>query len=264
MPPAGPRVAFRVAGRAVGSVEPGDARLLEREVPGLVLDERGLSLGDGDRGQGAASRDTASATLARIARVLREAGRLGPWRDEALPVLGDDDAMLGHVERAAARALGLRTVAVHLVGWHADGRMWVQRRSPAKAVDPGLLDTLAGGMVAVRDAPGDARIEDLADAMRREADEEAGVPPDTPMQRIEAPPLRIARPVAEGYMVEDLVGFEARLAAGFAPFNRDGEVAAFECLAPDELVQRIGRGEFTLEASLLILERLRQDGRDDS
>lgn len=266
MPPERPRIALVVAGRAVGSVEPDDARLLAREVADVFLDDHGLSLGDEalDDGGGSAGRDEASHALARMARVLRDAGRLGPWRDEVLPVLADDDAMLGVVERAAARALGLRTIAVHLLGWGADGRMWVQRRAPDKAVDPGLLDTLAGGMVAALGAPGDFRIEDLADAMRREADEEAGVPPDAPMRRLEERPLRIARPVAEGYMVEDLVGFEARLAAGFAPFNRDGEVAAFECLAPETLLERIGGGEFTLEASLLILERLRRGERAGS
>ena len=259
-------MAFTVGGRAVGSVEPDDARLLAREVPGLTLDGRGLSLDGipGAPGDDASARAAASRALARIAAVLRDAGRLGPWRNEALPVLAEDDALLDVVERAAARALGLRTIAVHLLGWRADGAMWVQRRSPGKPVDPGMLDTLAGGMVGMRDPAGDPRIEDLAEAMRREADEEAAVPAATPMDRLAGPPLRIARPVAEGYMVEDLVGFETRLDEAFAPFNRDGEVAGFECLGPDALAERIGRGEFTLEASLLILERLRRGGHAGS
>ncbi len=221
-----------------------------------MFDESCLSLApdrDGD----------ANATLAAIAFALRDAGRLGPWRGEALPVLADDGALLGHIERAAMRALGLRTIAVHLVGCCADGRMWVQRRALDKAVDPGRLDTLAGGLVGLCDDDAGWRIEALADAMSREADEEAGFDAGAALHRIAGAPLRIARPVEEGYMVEDLVGFEALIDAGFVPCNRDGEVAGFECLAPDTLIERIGRDEFTLEASLLILGWLRQGGRAD-
>ncbi len=281
-PPLRPRLGFVIAGRPVGSVEPDDARLLAGRLAGLVLDDQALSLCPGaGRGRGGATGgdDTTDGLLAAIARILHDAGRLGPWRDEDLPVLAEDDTMLGCIERSAARVLGLRTLAVHLVGWRAgedragegrtdDGRgdhgMWVQRRAPDKAVDPGRRDTLAGGMVGVHGAAGERRIESLAAAMRREADEEAGVPAATPLRRSDGPSIRIARPVAEGYMVEDLVGFEAVLDAGFAPVNRDGEVAGFECLAPDALVERIGRGEFTLEASLLILGLLRRGGRAGS
>lgn len=257
LPPARGRIGLAIDGHLVGSIEPADARLLAHAVAGLSLDDDRLSLAPGDGGE-------PSARLAAIASALRDADRLGPWRDEALPVLTDDGALIGRIERAAVRVLGLRTIAVHLIGWSADERMWVQRRALDKAVDPGRLDTLAGGLVGLCAEAGRWRIEPLADAMGREADEEAGIAAGTAMHRIGEAPLRIARPVGEGYMVEDLVGFEARIDAGFVPSNRDGEVAGFECLAADALVGRIGRGEFTLEASILILEWLHHGGRAGS
>src|SRR5690606_2902647 len=84
-----------------------------------------------------------------------------------------------------------------------------------------------------------------------------GIDAGAAMRPLGQAPLRIARPVDEGYMVEDLAGFEAPFDAGFVPRNRDGEVAGFECLAADALVARIERGEFHLEASILILRWLR-------
>src|SRR5690606_12321944 len=159
------------------------------------------------------------------------------------------------------------------LGWHADGRMWVQRRAADKAVDPGRLDTLAGGLVGLVDlddlmgpyGEGQARrVGALAEAMRREADEEAGVPAGTAMRRIDARALRIMRPVAEGYMVEDIIGFEADFDADFEPTNRDGEVAGFECLGSEALVEQVARGEFTLAASLLVLGHLRPGGHAGS
>lgn len=258
MPPARPRIALAVDGRVVGSVEAEDARLLSREVPGLVADAACLSIGKGPG-------DDASASLGAIGLALRQAGRLGPWRDEELPVLADDGSMLGRIERATMRVLGLRTIAVHLVGWTADGRMWVQRRALDKAVDPGLLDTLAGGLVGLCGDSAGRRMEALAEAMGREADEEAGFDAGaTTLRRLAGPPLRVSRPVDDGYMVEDLVGFEACIDAVFVPRNRDGEVAGFECLATDALVERIGRDEFTLEASILVLGWLRRAGRAGS
>src|SRR5690606_32273060 len=53
-PPLRPRIGFAIGGRLVGSLEPEDARLLARTVPGLVLDDRAaLSIGPGP-GRGSA------------------------------------------------------------------------------------------------------------------------------------------------------------------------------------------------------------------
>ena len=74
---------------------------------------------------------------------------------------------IGQVERGAVRPLGIATQAVHLVGHAADGRIWVQQRALNKANDPGLWDTLMGGMVSAADT--------VATALVRETWEEARV-----------------------------------------------------------------------------------------
>jgi 8-oxo-dGTP pyrophosphatase MutT (NUDIX family) len=65
------------------------------------------------------------------------------------------------------RPLGIATRAVHLVGACADGSIWVQQRSQDKANNPGMWDTLMGGMVSAADG--------LAEALARETWEEAGL-----------------------------------------------------------------------------------------
>ena len=65
------------------------------------------------------------------------------------------------------RPLGIATLAVHLVGRTPDGLHWVQRRALTKPNDPGLWDTLMGGMVPAADS--------LEEALARETWEEAGL-----------------------------------------------------------------------------------------
>lgn len=240
-----------VDGQPVGSVEAGDARLLAAQVGGLVLDATTLTI--------PATGGDASPALRDMARTLADAARLGPWRNEELPVRTDGGTVVGRIERAAVRALGLRTLAVHLLGWAGPRGMWVQRRAEHKAVDPGLLDTLAGGLAGFAPGAGAPAEAPLA-AMHREAAEEAGVADTVRFAPLAGAPRRIARPVTGGYMVEDMVVFEADLGAGFHPVSQDGEASGFECLGIDALLERIDRDEFTLEASLAILDRLHRAG----
>jgi hypothetical protein len=62
------------------------------------------------------------------------------------------------IERGVMRPLGLITQAVHLSGWSEDGKLWVARRSLTKATDPGMWDTLVGGLVSAGRARPRARI----------------------------------------------------------------------------------------------------------
>src|SRR3546814_3997194 len=65
------------------------------------------------------------------------------------------------------RPLGLLTRAVHLNAWTPDGRLWIARRALSKSTDPGMWDTLVGGLAGSR--------EDLEQALLRECAEEAGL-----------------------------------------------------------------------------------------
>ena len=59
-----------------------------------------------------------------------------------------------------------------------------------------------------------------------------------------------------GYMVEVTDWFQCTVPDGTAPVNQDGEVAQFLLLEPDDLVARLHRNEFTLEAALVLVAAL--------
>jgi len=159
----------------------------------------------------------------------------------------DGDETLGVIERAAVRPLGLLTKAVHLNAWTPDGKLWVARRSLSKSTDPGMWDTLVGGLAG--------RGEDLELALVRECGEEAGLDePDlvrrTPLRTI----LRIHRRLPEGYQVEDVLTSTCILAPDVRPANRDGEVMEIATIDVATALHHVAEGEFTLEAALVLVE----------
>lgn len=234
-PPASARAVLQLGrdGPGVGSIEPA---LAER------IAAAGLPLGRA--GAGWVIDGPAEASLAAIAGWLL-AEPLGlRRRSELLPVADADGRTLAGVERGVVRVLGLRTFAVHLSGRSADGRFWVQQRALDKATDPGRWDTLMGGQMAAG--------ESIEATLERETAEEAGLDLEalTALQR--GPDVTVRRPLAEGWMDERIAVFRAVLAAGAMPANRDGEVLRFACLEEAALRRRLARGDFTLEATLIL------------
>jgi 8-oxo-dGTP pyrophosphatase MutT (NUDIX family) len=234
------------AGRKVpiGSIEP---EIADR------IGSAGLSLTASAAGYVVAR--PADASLAAIARWLHEQRLAAPWRDELLAVADASGRVLGRIERAVVRVLGLATEAVHLIGLAPGDTTWVQQRALSKATDPGRWDTLMGGQVAAG--------ESIAATLARETMEEAGLAIGDLHDLKRCPPITIRRPVAEGYMVERIEVFRAVVPDGLAPTNRDGEVERFDRLDGAALVARLAAGAFTLEATLILgaeLER-RNDGR---
>ena len=197
-------------------------------------------------------------SLDHLARALRDA-RVGHvahhWRNEALAVHSASGERLGEVERGAVRTLGITTRAVHLVGFAEDGRVWVQQRALSKANDPGLWDTLMGGMVSSADT--------VQTALARETWEEAGLQLDQLQAVHMGGSITIRRPTGEsddegvGYVVEDTDWFHCTVPNDVVPVNQDGEVAQFLLLEPGELVARLQRDEFTLEAALILAAALK-------
>jgi len=190
--------------------------------------------------------------LHQVACTLRDSGCLAGWRNEPLAVLGDADGAavrLGAIERAAARPLGLWTQAVHLTARTPDGRVWIARRALGKTVDPGLWDTLAGGLVSDGETP--------ESALLRESAEEAGLTASMLTGRAPLRNLgRISRHVPEGYLVQTVWACHCVLDADVRPVNRDGEVMAFATVSVAELCDQIDAGAFTREAALVLLSDL--------
>jgi 8-oxo-dGTP pyrophosphatase MutT (NUDIX family) len=190
-----------------------------------------------------------TASLHELAVALHAAGAAHVWRDEQLPVTDENGQRLGTVERAIVRPLGITTFAVHLVGMSPDGRHWVQQRSLTKPNDPGLWDTLMGGMVPATDS--------VAQALERETWEEAGLRLDQLAQVRRCGRIFIRRPSGEqgaGYVVEYTDWYRCVVPHGVVPVNQDGEVAQFRLMDCDEIVARLERDEFTIEAALVLAE----------
>lgn len=186
----------------------------------------------------------AQATLAQVAAWLHREGLSGRWRDELLDVSDERNRVLATVERAAVRALGITTHAVHLIGLASGGRVWVQKRALDKATDAGLWDTLMGGQVATG--------ETAETTLARETLEEAGLDVAVLIDVRRGERIGVRRPVAEGYMVETIDVFTATVPEGVEPRNLDGEVDSFDCLDPGELRAWLAAGRFTLEATLIL------------
>ncbi|WP_394788256.1 NUDIX domain-containing protein [Rhodoferax sp.] len=191
-------------------------------------------------------------SLAHLAQILRDVGLAAVWRDEQLAVPDAQDRVVATVERAVVRALGITTCAVHLVGAAPDGRVWVQQRAFNKPNDPGLWDTLVGGMVSAADT--------IATALERETWEEAGLRRPTLDRLYLGGQLTTRRPSTDsggaGYVVEHIHWYACTVPAGMEPVNQDGEVAGFALLAPAALAQQLEAGAFTDDATLIMADYL--------
>ncbi|MDX9981879.1 MAG: NUDIX domain-containing protein [Lentisphaeria bacterium] len=95
--------------------------------------------------------------------------------DEWFDIVDGDDRVIGRALRSECHgnpALVHRTA--HVVVFHPDGRLLLQKRSPRKDIQPGRWDTAVGGHLL----PGEA----YEAGARREMAEELGLPPDLPLR----------------------------------------------------------------------------------
>jgi len=184
---------------------------------------------------------------------LRDIGRLTGWRDEAFCFWSGTEsspdpqqAAYLQVERAGFRFLGMMSHAVHINGFMPDGSMWCGQRSANKATDPGMWDNFTAGGLAAG--------ETCDRCARRELWEEAGFCLQAPQNLLSMGRVRISRVSPLGWHDELLHIYNLSLPAGFVPRNQDGEVQAFECLAPAEVITRISAQQFTADAALAIAQ----------
>jgi 8-oxo-dGTP pyrophosphatase MutT (NUDIX family) len=238
-PPLAPRVPLWAGDARIGSVEVDWAH-------GAVLAPEWVRPEQRGDEHGWAVQGDVTLSLHHVAHALRDAGVAHVWRDEQLAVNDETGRLLGTVERAVVRPLGIPTHAVHLAGFAPDGRHWVQLRAHDKPNDPGLWDTLMGGMVPACDS--------LEEALERETWEEAGLRISGLHALQPGGRVTMRRPTGTGggYVVEQVDWYRCVVPEGMQPSNQDGEVERFELLAPAQVAARIERGEFTLEAALVL------------
>lgn len=182
------------------------------------------------------------ARLAHVAQRLRDQGRLRGWRGELLDVTDLGGTVLGAIERAAVRPLGIATRAVHLNAWTPTGRIWIAQRALDKSTDPGKWDTLVGGLVSATESD--------ALALERESWEEAGLPAACLSASVSIGEYCVRRILPEGYQVEWVGVTDVVVPSDVVPCNQDGEVAQIRTATPDEVADMIAQDFFTLEACL--------------
>ncbi len=236
--PAPGSVALSIDNLPCGHVSPGAYAVIARGWPQLVLADR-IELGSGP---------DLTERLEPVARAIFEAGCAGRWRGEPLDLWCGDNAV-GAIERGVVRSLGLLTRAVHLNAWSDAGHLWVARRALDKATDPGLWDTLVGGLV------GYGETDDLA--LERESFEEAGLSvahmaAREPLKSI----FRMRRRVSEGYQFEEVLTADCVLDAQVVPKNQDGEVMQISCLPATQVAAMLLDDLFTVEAGIVIAQSL--------
>jgi 8-oxo-dGTP pyrophosphatase MutT (NUDIX family) len=241
-PPRRPRVALLWRGDRIGSVEP---ELFERAgvAHGPLLRRCVAHDGPAWEVQG-----DLTPTLAHLAYALRDAGLAHTWRDEQLAVRNDSGIVLGTIERAVVRPLGLATHAVHLAALDAEGGHWAQQRAFDKPTDPGMWDTTVGGLVPAG--------EPVHVALERESWEEAGLRAADLRGVRHGGRLLTRRPfgeLAHGYVVEHIDWFVGTLPERVVPRNQDGEVADFRCMADEEVTALLERDAFTIDAALVLM-----------
>jgi 8-oxo-dGTP pyrophosphatase MutT (NUDIX family) len=246
-PPRRPRVPLWAGAARIGSVEP---TLFPDALPRALIGASGLvQPARGDGGEGWQVNGELTRTLHELALAMREAGIAHAWRDEQLAVTGERGESLGTVERAIVRPLGITTFAVHLIGLSPEGRHWVQQRSLTKPNDPGLWDTLVGGMIPACDS--------TLQALARETWEEAGLRLEQLADLQRGGRIAIRRPSGDGprgYVVEQVEWYRCVLPEAVVPANQDGEVAQFRLMRGDELCEMLLREHFTVEAALILSE----------
>lgn len=247
MPPLRPRVPLLAGPSTIGSVEPDFFR--QKALQSLFCEGKQLLKSESSPAGPWRLLGDVSTSLDQIAKALNRASLAGAWRGEQLAVHDQFGKLIGTVERAAVRPLGIATQAVHLAARTAEGCHWVQQRSLTKSNDPGLWDTLMGGMVS--------SAETIESALARETWEEAGLGLDQLHSTVHGGVLEIRQPARDGngagYVVEDITWYASTVPSGVVPVNQDGEVAQFKLMTADEVMAAVQRGEFTTEAALILM-----------
>jgi 8-oxo-dGTP pyrophosphatase MutT (NUDIX family) len=193
-----------------------------------------------------------TAAMAEVTAALEREGVIRGWRDEMVSVTNHYAAPeLLRIERAATRHFGMMAYGAHLNGFtrrRGEPFLWIARRAASKSVDPDRLDNLVGGRIACGYT--------VDETIRKEAWEEAGIPPALLKGLACAGAVRVEYSVPEGLHREVIFTHDLWLPEDFRPQNQDGEVARLYCLSIPETIEAILAGEFTLDAGAVTVDAL--------
>jgi 8-oxo-dGTP pyrophosphatase MutT (NUDIX family) len=254
--PGGRWLPVTAGGATVGWVEPPRAARLAAFGDVFAVDAAGVAVVP-------ALADPAARTeaFAGVARTLAAEGSLTAWRDEryaVAPAFGAAPLFL--LERAAARYFGVHCGAAHVNGLVDTGdahpAMWIARRSPAKAIDPGQLDNLVGGGIAAGAT--------VAATVVKEAFEEAGIA--APLAAAARPVgcVHICRAQPDGLHRETIFVHDLWLPPAFVPQGQDAETVGHRRVDLPAVARLIAQPDgpdvVTADASLVVLDALLRHG----
>jgi len=250
-PPAGEYVPLAVDGRALGWLTPRRAERLAQFRDCFVLRDGALQFN-----ADLASADARSRAVEGVTATLAREGALTQWRNERYAVAaGFDAAPAFLLERAAARYFGVSAYAAHVNGLvRLDGElaMWIARRSPTKAIDPGMLDNLVGGGIAA--------YAGVADTVIKEAWEEAGIGRALAQTAQPVGAVHLCREQPDGLQRETIFVHDLVLTVDFSPANQDGEVSDYRRISLGEAARLVaetsGPDTVMADASLVIVDCL--------
>lgn len=201
-----------------------------------------------------------TAVLAEVAQYLAEAGVIDPLHGEFYPVTsGNREQARALIDRSGAPFFGMRAFGQHLNGFvrTAHGiEIWIGRRAANRRHYPGRLDHLvAGGLPAGLD---------LAENLRKECAEEAGMPPALADQAVAVGAITYCRDSERGLKPDVMYCYDLELPDAFTPHCTDGEVESFTRL-PAQTVAELVRDtdEFKINCTLVIIDFLIRHGLID-
>jgi len=223
--------------------------LREQKIAYIHMDHHGLFIEN-------ANPFLISASLTELANRLRQGGFIPGWRNEEFSWIDQNGHAYFRLERAAFRALGLRSTASHINGYTKEGNLWLGRRSESKRTDPGLLDNLAAGGISADETPWVCAVRELW--------EEAGVPAQLANHITPAGKVHMRRPIIGGGFHDELLFiYDLLLTSNFIPTNHDGEVSSFIEISLAEAAARILADEFTTDAAFVTTDFILRSSKSD-
>jgi 8-oxo-dGTP pyrophosphatase MutT (NUDIX family) len=195
--------------------------------------------------------DTVSRAVDEVVEVLVAERRVPKWRNETFDVAPRwGEKPLFRVDRGAVPFFGVRAYGIHVNGYRRDGdkySLWIGRRASNKQVAPDKLDNLVAG--------GIGNGHGAAATLAKEAEEEAAIGPELISRAIASGALTYRMETKTGIRDDVMFVYDLEVPAGFVPHNEDGEIAGFELMPLEDVLDRIrATSDFKFNVNLVILD----------
>ncbi|UJF24980.1 DUF4743 domain-containing protein [Suttonella sp. R2A3] len=194
---------------------------------------------------------TRSAYLNDIILSLATEGFVPGWRGEQYALSRDFYAPpKALIERASMPIFGACGYGVHVNGLtkkQGKTHLWIAKRADDKPTDPGKLDQIAAG--------GIPHGIDVFANMQKECDEEASIPLSLSETATAVSMSSYFYAVENGIRADQLFNYDLWLPESFIPHNQDGEVASFDCLPLEEVMELVSRtDQFKFNANIVLID----------